>query len=269
MLLSIGNDDEVNEMTNRSSRHNPLIARMEEGKAAIGVWTAAYSASRIAKIIATCGADFIVADVEHDVLDQRDLQRFLLQVGDYSRRFGNVRTPAVIIKLAHRAGWGPQYEIAQSLKLGPAMGVWIPFVESRKDLEEAISAVRNCEGFAHAGMNIPLERRDVWPLNPDGEYFVVAMIKSQEGVRKAEEIISTPGLAALEVVHMPDDDTRRIVKLCQDYGVVAAVTASPEAVAQRLDEGYRLISIGWDYAILADQLKVQIEKNRQMVGLNT
>jgi hypothetical protein len=53
----------------------------------------------------------------------------------------------VLVKLAHRAGWDSRYEIAESLKIGPAMGIWIPFVESAADLARAISAVRGCEGF--------------------------------------------------------------------------------------------------------------------------
>lgn len=249
-------------MTTQIKRLNPLIAKLETGQAAVGVWTAAYGASRIAKTVATSGADFIVADVEHDLLDFNVLQRFLLQVADFGQRYATGPAPAVLVKLGHRAGWEPRYEIAESLKIGPAMGIWVPFVEGRAQLESAISAVRRNEANALAGLNLPVERRDVWPLNPDGEYFVVGMIESEAGVRNAEEIVRTPGLAALEVVHMPESDTERILQLCLEHGVLPAVTCGPDEVEAKLDAGYKLISVGWDYAILARQLELQLAAAR-------
>src|ERR1700684_2564500 len=97
---------------NSLGRVNPLISRLEAGGVAVGVWTAAYGAARIAKVIATSGADFIVADLEHDLLDYGAVQRFLLQISDFGARYASGRTAAPLIKLAHRAGWNPRYEIA-------------------------------------------------------------------------------------------------------------------------------------------------------------
>src|SRR3989304_5464666 len=125
-------------------RVNRLISILETGAPAVGVWTGATAAPRISKVLATSDVDFIVADVEHEVYDFPTLRRFLLQIEDFSRRYRaeSREAPTVLVKLAHRAGWDPRYEIAESLKVGPAMGVWIPFVESASDLELAISAGR-------------------------------------------------------------------------------------------------------------------------------
>ena len=136
------------------------------------------------------------------------------------------------------------------LKIGPAAGVWIPFVENRADLARAISSVRGAETSAMAGLNLPRDRRDVWPLNPKGELIVVAMIESEEGAKRAEEIISTPGLTAIQPVHLSEADTARIVSLCRDRGVLLATDAGPADVKARLAEGYRLISVGWDFQAL-------------------
>ncbi|WP_162894806.1 aldolase/citrate lyase family protein [Rhizobium terrae] len=228
----------------RPKRLNPLMARLESGQAAVGIWTAAYSTPRIAKVVARSGADFIVADIEHDLLDHSALQRFLLQTSDFGSRFAPGLAPAVLVKLGHRAGWEPRYEIASTLRSGPAMGIWIPFVESRQQLEAAISAVRHNEAHAHAGLNLPAERRDLWPLNPDAEYLVVGIIESAEGAQNAEAIIATPGLSAMEIVHLPDDDTKRIRDLCHRHSVIAAATVRPEDVGAMLDAGYRLVAIG-------------------------
>lgn len=233
-------------------RINRLIALLEAGKPAIGVWTGALSAPRIAKVLATSDADFIVADVEHDIYDFNMLHRFLLEVQDFNNRYRIEPrvAPVVLVKLANRGTWDPRYEIAESLKVGPAMGLWIPMVESRVDLERAISAVRGAETSALAGLNIPKERRDVWPLNPKGELLVVAMIETEEGVRHAREIVETPGLSVIQTVHVPAADAERILKMCREHGVITATDATPEDIKAKIEAGYRLISVGWDFGIL-------------------
>ena len=35
---------------------------------------------------------------------------------------------------------------------------------------------------------------DVWPLNPDGDLLVVAMIESAEGLKTLDDIASVPGV---------------------------------------------------------------------------
>jgi len=248
-------------------RTNRLIALLEAGKPAVGVWTGALSAPRIAKVLATSDADFIVADVEHDIYDFNMLHRFLLEIQDFSRRFRTVprEAPVVLVKLANRGMWDPRYEIAESLKVGPAMGVWIPMVDSRADVERAVSAVRGAETSAMAGLNIPRERRDVWPLNPKGELLVVAMIETEEGVRHAREIVETPGLSAVETVHIPEADANNILKMCLERRVVAAVDATPGDVKARADAGYRLISVGWDFGLLQKALGDTVTAMRAVI----
>ncbi|HEY3381600.1 MAG TPA: aldolase/citrate lyase family protein [Vicinamibacterales bacterium] len=246
-------------------RANRLIALLEAGKPAIGVWTAATTAPRITKVLATSDADYIVADIEHEVYDFPALRSFLLGVQDFSLRYrAEPRSaPVVLVKLANRATWDPRYEIAESLKVGPAMGVWIPFVESRADLERAISAVRNAETSALAGLNIPRERRDVWPLNPKGELLVVAMIETENGVRNAKEIVETPGVGAVECVHIPDADAARILQMCLARKVVAATDAAPADVQSKIAAGYRMLSVGWDYALLQRTLGDTVKAMRK------
>jgi 2-keto-3-deoxy-L-rhamnonate aldolase RhmA len=248
-------------------RANRLISILETGKPAIGVWTGALSAPRIAKVLATSDADFIVADVEHDIYDFNMLHRFLLEVQDFSNRYRTEPrgAPVVLVKLANRATWDPRYEIAESLKVGPAMGIWVPMVESRAGLERAISAVRGAETSAMAGLNIPRERRDVWPLNPNGEFLVVAMIETEEGVRHAQEIVKTPRVSAIETVHIPDADAVRILKMCREHKVLSAINATPEDIKAKIEAGYRLISVGWDFGLLQKALGDTIKAMRQSI----
>ena len=255
----------ASEAAEAQARVNRLISILETGAPAVGVWTGATAAPRISKVLATSDVDFIVADVEHEVYDFPTLRRFLLEIEDFSRRYRSEprEAPTVLVKLAHRAGWDPRYEIAESLKVGPAMGVWIPFVESASELELAISAVRRAETTGLGGLNIPRELREPWPQNPRGELFVVAMIESAKGVENAREIVSVPGLGAIEPVHLPEADTKAIVSMCKERGVYLATEAEPEDVAARIAEGYRLIHLGWDFNLLRSELDSRVSRTRE------
>jgi 2-keto-3-deoxy-L-rhamnonate aldolase RhmA len=242
-------------------RLNPLIERLAAGKAALGVWTGATSSPRMTKALATGDADFIVADFPA-------LRSFLLGVQDFSARFRATPprpAPAVLVKLGGRGHWDPRYEIAETLKIGPAAGIWVPFVESRADVERLVSAVRGAESSAMAGLNVPRERRDPWPLNPQGEFVVVAMIESEAGVDRAEEIIATRGLTAVQPVHLSEGGTAKVVALAKKYNVILATDATPADVQARVSEGYRMISIGWDFNLMKDAVDKTLAAMRPVI----
>jgi 2-keto-3-deoxy-L-rhamnonate aldolase RhmA len=237
-------------------RANRLIAKLEKGRTVFGVLGGSIAAPRIAKVLGTSDLDFILADLEHEVLDFGDLRHFVLGVEDFSRRFRQDSEPApsILVKLGHRGGWDARYEVGEVLKIAPTMGVCIPFVESRADLEKVISAVRNAETSALAGMNVPREVRRPWPQDPKGELLVVAMIESEEGASHAREIVETPGVGAVWPVHVSDQDTARILKLCKERGVIAATEATEADYQAKIDAGYRMIILGWDFELLQKEL---------------
>jgi len=238
-----------------------LVALLAAGKPAIGVWTGALAAPRIAKVLATSDADFIVADVEHDIYDFQALHTFLLEIADFHHRYRTQPRPApgVLVKLAHRGAWDPRYEISEAMRVGPAVGVWVPIVESGAEMQRVVSTFNQSEQSALEGLNLAGQGghtgvSPLWPVNPKGQLMVVAMIETDEGVRHAEEIISTPGVAAVHAVHLSDADTGRVLRLCQKYHVVAAIDATPGDIKEKVAAGWRLISVGWDFAMLQANL---------------
>jgi 2-keto-3-deoxy-L-rhamnonate aldolase RhmA len=241
-----------------------LIAKLETGKPVIGVLAGAMAAPRIAKVLGTSDLDFILADLEHEVHDFGTLRHFVLGVSDFNQRYREEARPApsVLVKLGHRAGWDARYEVAEALKVAPTVGVCVPFVESRADLEKIISTVRHAETSALAGMNVLKKFREPWPLDPNGELFVVAMIESEEGVNHAQEIVETPGVGAIWPVHVPDEDLARILKMCKETGVIALIGANPEDVKAKVDAGYQMILLGWDFELLEKELRETVEKMR-------
>lgn len=91
------------------------------------------------------------------------------------------------------------------------------------------------------------------------------MIETEEGVRHGQEIVETPGVSAVETVHIPEADAARILRMCLERKVVAAQDVSPADVAAKITAGYRMISVGWDFALLQRSLAESVEAMRSAI----
>jgi 2-keto-3-deoxy-L-rhamnonate aldolase RhmA len=91
------------------------------------------------------------------------------------------------------------------------------------------------------------------------------MIESEEGVLHAREIVDTPGVGAIWAVHVPDEDLARILKMCKEKGVIALIEANPEDVKAKVDAGYQMILLGWDFRLLERELRETVQKMRAIL----
>jgi 2-keto-3-deoxy-L-rhamnonate aldolase RhmA len=240
---------------------NSLIQMLAAGKPAIGIWSGTTPSTRATRVLATSDADFIVADIEHEIYDFPTLHRFVLEVADFSQRYRATPKPmpAILVKLGHRGGWDPRQEIAETMRVGPVTGVWVPIVESGAEMARIVSTYSQSEQTALEGVNVSEQgghtaASPLWPLNHNGRLMVVAMIETDEGVKNAEEIIRTPGVAAIHTVHISEPDSAKVLKLCLQYHVIPAVDANPNNVKAKLAAGYKLLSLGWDYGLMQQKL---------------
>lgn len=251
---------------------NNMVSLLAAGKPVIGVWTGATGAPRIAKVLGTSDADFIVADIEHEIYDFNSLHRFVLEIQDFSLRYRTAprATPGVIVKLGHRAGWDPRFEIAETMRLGPVTGVMVPMVESGAEMQRIVSTFAQSEQTALQGVNATDQgghtaMSPLWPLNPKGQLMVVAMIESEEGLKNAKEIIQTPGLAAIHTVHVSEEGAAKVLKLCLENKVIASIDANPGNVKAKLAAGYKMINVGWDFGLLQRQLNDTFKSIRSAI----
>ena len=60
--------------------------------------------------------------------------------------------PGVIVKLGHRGGWDPRFEIAETMRLGPITGVMVPMVESGAEMQRIVSTFAQSEQTALQGV---------------------------------------------------------------------------------------------------------------------
>jgi 4-hydroxy-2-oxoheptanedioate aldolase len=105
-----------------------------------------------------------------------------------------------------------------------------------------------------------LQRCDPWPLNPRGELLLGVKLESPEGVANCEEILAVPGLGFAEMgpgdlglslgyLQTPrpypsemSEARERIFAACRRYGVAFLEGGTPENVAEKIDQGVRVVA---------------------------
>jgi 4-hydroxy-2-oxoheptanedioate aldolase len=102
---------------------------------------------------------------------------------------------------------------------------------------------------------------DPWPLNPAGELLLGVKLESPEGIARCDEILAVPGIGfaemgpgdlslALGYRDMPRDpyppemrEARdKVFAACRKNGVAFLEIGTPENIAQKLDDGVRVIA---------------------------
>ena len=126
----------------------------------------------------------------------------------------SMRTHAFISKIpiVHGDPAAAAARIVDQLNAGHA-GIMMQEVESANEVRQAIAAMRfRSKGGTRPEEGIGLaaaywklneaeyrEKADLWPLNPNGELVLWAIIESKEGIAKVREIAAVPGLSVLIV----------------------------------------------------------------------
>ena len=185
----------------KKPRWNRIIEKLEQGEPAIAGEARQF-------------------DMEHGSFSFDRLETFLAENAKEKDANGiPLKTPSVRIGMDAREV--PDWVIAQVLDAG-VLALRIPSVETKAQVVNIVKAMRYPpqRGWSNArypeplGVRGPTSRRaatywgesnpveyskraDVWPLNPDGELFLIASIESVAGARNVKDILTAPGLGAI------------------------------------------------------------------------
>ena len=264
------------------TRVNKLIELFESDQPGFGVLSFDYSLNN-ARALASSDLDFVFIDMEHAPFDVERLRLFLL--GMTNKRSilekGNLQPDVVPFVRIPAAGGAEELvaQVKQVLDVG-VFGVFFPAVHTREDAELAVRATRYPQyndapdyeprglrgrnpstAVWYWGISDYHARADVWPLDPQGELLAMMFIESAEGVDNIEEIVSVPGLGAIFIgpsdlstsmgyasPAAPEVEAaiQRVLRACLDNDVPCAITTGPGSVQQRIDEGFRFVTVGAD-----------------------
>ncbi len=230
-----------------------LPARLLEQQATLGAWLFLRE-PLAAEMAAKAGYDYVCIDMQHGLMDLPTMSTMLAHM-DGSDTVPIVRTTTLDGGLMGRI-----------IDAG-ALGVIVPMVNT---VEQATAAVRACR-YAPSG------ERSVGPMGAIARYggrymqvaddaiHVIPMIETVEAVENVDAIAAVEGITALYVgpadlsvsMGMPsgmdqpestfDAALRRVVSACEANGVIPGIQASPDLVAKRREQGFTMITVGYDY----------------------
>jgi len=264
-----------------SIRLNKAIELLANDEAAFGVLSFDYSLNN-ARSMARSGLDFIIIDMEHAPFDIEQLRLFLLGMTDKRMigEKGNLQADVVpLVRIPATGSEDVLWQVKQVLDVG-VFGVMFPSVNNRQEAELAVRAIRypqlnGADDYEPAGLRgrNPAnaswywgiddyhEKADVWPLDPAGELLAIIQIETPEAVTNIDDILRVPGIGVIFIgpsdlstamgyasAAAPEVEAaiQRVLQSCIAADVPCAITTSANTVAQRIDQGFRFVTVGAD-----------------------
>ena len=233
--------------------------------------------------VAESDYDFVMIENEHLGFDFTKLQISLQFLLDRKRILekGSLQpdvTPFVRIPPNARENAANQWIIKQTLDMG-VFGLVLPHMNTVEEARAAVVASRYPQvpgvpdfepagqrgwspgpAVRYWGLSRPeyYDVADVWPLDPDGEILLLAIVEEAEGVRNVRDILrevkgigavwAGPGDMSVSMGkrgNAADPEVQeavmRVLAACKEFNVPCATGATPDNVEQRIDQGFRII----------------------------
>ena len=244
-----------------SIRLNKVIEALEAGRPAVA------------------NQEWRFVDMEHSPFSGERVQSVLAEM-DRDRDTDGRMTLTPLVRIPQEGDEDFKWAVKQVLGLG-SFGIILPHVDAKDEAVRLVQAMRyppmrnsaqpeprGERGWGPGGAmrlwgmaGVEYHRRaDVWPLDPAGELFAVALIESAEAVENIHEILEAP-LSAIMVVpgdmaidlglgpnpagrNHPEVDAafQTVLEACQAQDrVICGCGDGRSRLQQRLDEGWRFV----------------------------
>lgn len=236
---------------------NETLAKVASGETTFGAWVSSMS-PRAAEAFGANGLDWAVVDMEHSPIGAAGVENVVRGM-ETAGITPFVRVPEL--------DYGLKGTFKRVLDSG-AMGVIVPRVESREEAERVVEAAmyppegdRGVVGGSRVneyGTNF-----DGYVGSANDELFVCVQLETATGADNAADILSVDGVNGVFVgendlsathgapggkgIEAVQADVDHILSAANDNGVATGIVApTREKIAERVDDGYDLISIGSD-----------------------
>ncbi len=216
---------------------NELLA---DGHPVFGFFGAQRDGDGGAQAAAVGPADFVFYSLERGPFDIPGFAAFRDQMRDAAAEEGNahplsLRIPPIGNELQESGD-----RVRQALDADASI-IIVPHVRTAEEAAAAVATV------APTG-------RD-WPANADGDLSMWLVVEDREGVDNAQAIAGTPGVGAVFAgpgdlsrayerdMDAVEDAIQKILAACQAAGVPCGITAGPEDIEMRLEQGFRVFVV--------------------------
>lgn len=253
---------------------NLVKEKLRRGEPVIGTWIT-IGHPDVPEVLSRLGFDWLVFDMEHSPLTVNVVESLMQAMN------GTETLPMV------RVGWNDPVLIKFALDIG-AMGVVIPWVNSRSEAEKAVKACKYPpEGFRGCGPR----RASMYGLkmneylkNANEDILILVQIETVEALNNIDEILSTPGVDGFFIgpndlsfsLGIPRQFThpkyiealKKTLEAAERNKVAPGIHGlSTEDAVEKIKMGFRFVAIASDISFLIDGFKNCISKIKSEVGL--
>lgn len=241
-----------------------LRQKLNRGELVLGQMVLELFTSGIGPMLAACGMEFVLFDMEHGRCD----------IGLLAEMIASCRGSDIVpLARVPDVNFAP---LSRVLDLG-ARGVMVPRVETRQQAEEIVRQLKYApEGNRGVALGVAHDlyragTPDFFAKTND-EILVILLLETAKAFENLEEIVSVPGVDVAWMGHYDltvsmgipaqfdhpqflkamDD----LVASCQKHGVAPGfLPPTPEAAAHWIDKGFRMISLGSDIGVFLDGVR--------------
>jgi 2-keto-3-deoxy-L-rhamnonate aldolase RhmA len=238
--------------------------RVRQGEVLLGQMVLELFTPGIGPMLAACGLDFVIFDMEHGRCD----------ISLLAEMVASCRGSEIVpIARVPDAAYAP---LSRALDVG-ARGLIVPRVESRKQAEDIVSQVKYAP-LGRRGVALGIAHDLYQAGNPDffakmnEEICVILLLETEEAFQHLDEIISVPGVDVAWMGHydltvslgIPAqfDHPRflaameELITVCRRHGVAPGfLPPSPESAIHWIERGFRAISLGSDIGVFLDSVR--------------
>ncbi|MCG8353787.1 MAG: aldolase/citrate lyase family protein [Chloroflexales bacterium] len=256
-------------------RTNHVRTKLLAGKPTLGTWMTLSSATS-ARVLARAGFDWLTVDMEHSFQSPESMAQMVAVIAESHMCAPFVRVPVNSVE------W-----FKWALDAG-AWGVIVPMVNSHAEAEQAVSWAKyppqgtRSIGGAIAPYSFGAATWQEYANAANDEIMVILQIESAAGLAHLDDILSVPGVdvafvgpndlhAQLGLAARSESDEPaflsaldQIKTAARRYNIPLGIYSSDGGVAaERIREGFQMISIENDLSILAKAATQQIELARE------
>jgi 4-hydroxy-2-oxoheptanedioate aldolase len=250
---------------------NRLRQQWRDGRPTLGA-IATIPSIQTVRIMAECGLDWIIVDLEHGPIDLNTAHAMILATAG---------TPCVpFARIAANEPW-----LAKAPMDIGALGINFPMILTRAEAEKAVRSVRypprgeRLWGPFHAPFRWGVSMPD-YMATADDDMLCMITIEHVEAVNRIDEIMATPGIDA--AVIGPGDLATSINKRGQiddpevqtlmaraEAGIlksgvpIGGVARTPEQANQMIDRGYLMLALGFDWSLFQRGIAASLQGIRR------
>ena len=245
---------------------NPMVELLASGQPVFGIFSGEHTPGQGARMARNREVDFVFYSLESGPFDIPAMEAYMEGMregaGEYAPQPVALRIPPI------RDGADSARVRARAGLDAGAHSIVYPHVESVEEAELAVGALGD------AG----------WPGNPDGNLVNILLIEDRVGIERAGEIVRTPGVSV--VIPGPGDLRRAyegdmeaveaaiqtVLAECLAAGVACGITAGPDDIGERLDQGFRFFIVTSPEALAvgrahAGRAEAEVARATSTIGL--